>query len=44
MKEYKMSDGFKNSPEYDEWIESGGRDEDYSYYYQKWERRVRRGG
>ncbi len=39
-----MSDGFKNSPEYDEWIESGGRDEDYSYYYQKWERRVRRGG
>ncbi len=28
-----MSDSdFKNSPEYDDWIESGGRDEDYSYY------------
>ncbi|QLF61825.1 hypothetical protein HBJ33_028775 (plasmid) [Klebsiella pneumoniae] len=30
-----MSDSdFKNSPEYDDWIESGGRDEDYSYYYE----------
>ena len=36
-------DGFKNSPEYDDWIESGGRDEDYSYYYEKWHRRVNRG-
>lgn len=26
-----MSDSdFKNSPEYDDWIESGGRDEDYN--------------
>ncbi|OUC29245.1 hypothetical protein BC473_09380 [Neisseria meningitidis] len=24
-----MSDSFENSPEYDDWIESGGRDEDY---------------
>ena len=32
---------FKNSPEYDEWIESGARDEDYSHYYNKWARRVR---
>ena len=31
-----MSNGFKNSPEYDDWIESGGRDEDYEYYYNKW--------
>jgi hypothetical protein len=29
-------DGFKNSPEYDDWIESGGRDEDYNFYYEKW--------
>ena len=28
-----MSDSFENSPEYDDWIESGGRDEDYEYYY-----------
>lgn len=36
-----MSGGFQDSPEYEEWIESGGRDEDYSYYYNKWERRTR---
>lgn len=36
-----MSGRFEDSPEYDDWIESGGRDEDYSYYYNKWERRVR---
>lgn len=36
-----MSDGFEGSPEYDDWIESGGRDEDRSYYYQKWQRRLR---
>ncbi|WP_114476267.1 hypothetical protein [Klebsiella pneumoniae] len=24
------------------WIESGGRDEDYSYYYEKWHRRTQR--
>lgn len=35
-----MSDSFKNSPEYDDWIESGGRDEDYEYYYNKWFRRT----
>lgn len=39
--EINMSDGFEGSPEYDDWIESGGRDEDRSYYYQKWQRRVR---
>ncbi len=36
-----MSDSFENSPEYDNWIESGGRDEDYEYYYNKWQRRTR---
>lgn len=41
-KEIFMSDGFKDSPEYDDWIESGGRDEDYSDYYNKWHRRVNR--
>ena len=39
-----MSDGFKGSPEWHEWIESGGRDEDYSDYYNKWQRRTQRGG
>lgn len=34
--------GFIGSPEYDDWIEeTGGRDEDYSEYYGKWERRNR---
>ncbi len=37
-----MSDGFKGSPEWEDWIQSGGRDEDYSYYYEKWHRRVMR--
>lgn len=37
-----MSNSWENSPEYEEWIESGGRDEDYSYYYNKWDRRVNR--
>lgn len=32
---------WKNSPEYDDWIESGGRDEDYDYYYSQWERKYR---
>ena len=36
------NDSWENSPEYDDWIESGGRDEDYDYYYQKWARRVLR--
>lgn len=36
-----MSGRFEDSPKYDEWFESGGRDEDYSYYYNKWERRMR---
>lgn len=35
--------GFIGSPEYEDWIESGGRDEDYGYYYNKWERRISRG-
>ena len=40
-----MSDNrpFEQSPEYEDWIESGGRDEEYSYYYNKWDRRVNRG-
>jgi hypothetical protein len=29
-------DGFIGSPEYEEWEESGMRDEDYMYYYSKW--------
>ena len=38
-----MNEKFENSPEYDDWIEeTGGRDEDRSEYYNKWERRVRR--
>ena len=41
--ERAMSDNsWENSPEYDAWIESGGRDEDYSDYYNKWDRRVNR--
>lgn len=36
-----MSDqSFESSPEYDDWVESGGRDEEYSDYYNKWNRRV----
>jgi hypothetical protein len=35
-----MSDGFKGSPEHEDWIQSGGKDEDYSYYYNKWHRRI----
>lgn len=31
---------FENSPEYDEWFESGGKDEDRDYYYNKWMKRV----
>lgn len=38
-----MNEKFENSPEYDDWIEeTGGRDEDYSDYYNKWHRRVQR--
>lgn len=36
------SNRWEDSPEHDEWIEKGGRDEDYSYYYNKWDRRVNR--
>jgi hypothetical protein len=33
---------FEDSPEHEDWIqETGGSDEAYSRYYQKWERRVR---
>lgn len=35
-----LAEPFEQSPEYDDWIESGGRDEDYSRYYNKWHRRV----
>lgn len=35
------SNRWEDSPEHEEWIESGGRDEDYEHYYQKWERRTR---
>jgi hypothetical protein len=38
-----MAEGFVGSPEHDDWIESGGKDEDYNYYYQKWHKRVHRG-
>lgn len=31
---------FKDSPEHDDWIESGGRDEDYDDYYNIWARRI----
>lgn len=35
-----MSERFEDSPEYEDWIqETGGRDEDYSDYYNKWMRR-----
>ncbi len=38
-----MDEKFENSHEYDDWIEeTGGRDEEYSDYYNKWERRVRK--
>ena len=37
-----MSNSFENSSEYDDWIEeTGGSDESYRYYYEKWERRIR---
>lgn len=32
--------GFQGSPEHQDWIESGGRDEDESHYYNKWNRRM----
>lgn len=38
-----MSDdtAWKNSPEYDDWIEeTGGRDEDFQKYYERWLRRT----
>ncbi|HHO0458527.1 hypothetical protein [Morganella morganii] len=32
-----MSEDFKDSQEYEEWIEeTGGRDEEYSDYYNEW--------
>lgn len=35
-----MPERFEDSPEYDDWSrETGGRDEDYSDYYNQWERR-----
>lgn len=36
------SNRWEDSPEHEEWIEQGGRDEDYAYYYNKWDRRVNR--
>ena len=35
-----MSESWEKSPEHDDWIESGGRNEDYEYFYQKWARRI----
>jgi hypothetical protein len=35
-----VDNSWDSSPEKEDWIESGGRDEDYNYYYQKWHRRV----
>lgn len=35
-----MLDSFKNSFEYDDWIELGGCDLDYEYYYNKWYCRI----
>lgn len=37
-----MSNGFENSPEHDEWEQSGGRDSDRSEYYNQWHRRTQR--
>jgi hypothetical protein len=37
-----MSGKFEDSPEYDEWFENGGRDSEYSEYYEKWHRRTQR--
>lgn len=36
-----MSDLFRNSPEYQDWEESGGRDEDESESRQEYDRRER---
>lgn len=35
-----MSNSWNNSPEKEEWLDSGGRDEDYQYYYNKWDTRT----
>lgn len=35
---------FEDSPEYDEWVQNGGRDEEHDEYYQDWHRRMRREG
>lgn len=40
--DFIMCESFKGSPEEEDWIQSGGRDEDYDYYYEKWYRRVSR--
>jgi hypothetical protein len=40
-KSSKMSGSFEGSDEHEDWItETGGRDEDRDYYYQKWFRRT----
>ena len=37
-----MAGRFEDSPEHEDWIqETGGRDEDHSRYYNKWQRRTR---
>lgn len=36
----KKAEAFEDSPECEDWLESGGRDEDHSYYYNMWDRRV----
>lgn len=38
-----MYEPFENSPECDDWIEeTGGRDEDYEVYYERYEQRQNR--
>lgn len=38
-----MDERFEDSQEHEDWIqETGGRDEEYSEYYQKWEHRKRK--
>ena len=32
--------GFNGSPEHEDWIDSGARDEEYEHYYNKWDLRV----
>lgn len=33
---------WEESEEHEDWIQSGGRDSDFEYYYDKWERQYRK--